>query len=118
MLFQRLHSLLNDLSDPAQTDCEGPLVLVYNTGLESWALLDPFREVDCLQFFEDRRNTMLCVLTGDIARSIPEDTDLDHLEARLQHHAVNVAPSPAQIPLDFLLRNIGEPVADPDQTTQ
>lgn len=103
MLLRRLAALFHDLADLAQTDCEGPLILVCNTGLEAWALLDPFSELDCMQFFEDRRNTMLCVVTGDMVRGLPDSIRFDELHDSLIHHALNIAPSPQQIPLGFLL---------------
>ena len=103
MIFSRFKTAMDVLLDDRTENPEQLLILVCNTGLEAWALLDPYRDRDCTQFFDDPRNTMVCTISTTDLRALPAAFDFDALEDFMAHHAVNDNPSPRNIPFGNFL---------------
>ena len=115
MLFTRLETALKTIAhgDPAA----GPrtLLLVYNDGLAAWALLDLDRSLDHSQYFDDPRNTGICVITSQDVHSLPSSFSVDAAERVLTEYARNVRVPVAQIGFSLL---IAELCAPPNSTQE
>lgn len=97
MLFNRFVTIIKTLADLPQGHTHQPFVLVYNVGLEAWALLDLDTDLDKLQFFDDPRNAALCVITGNDLPRLPVNIDLAKCAEALRRYMIASARPPGQV---------------------
>lgn len=76
MLFTTFESVLRTVQETPLPDGDVPEILIYNSGLDAWAVLDLNRDADKVQFFDDPRNIAVCVIATSDVRSLGKDFDL------------------------------------------
>lgn len=102
MLFNRLFTALARVRSRTADLRAIPVVLIYNKGLELWAILDLSSDHDKIDFFEDPRNVMVCVITLDDLTSLPATFEVQAFEKQLAE-AVTVGPvPPGELPFSVL----------------
>lgn len=98
MLFQTFLGIIKTLAEQPEPTSAVPFCLVYNTGLEAWALLDLTRDIDKLSYFEDSRNAALCLLTPDDLSRLPQGFDPAKCEVALVRYMAADAHPALQMP--------------------
>jgi len=83
MLFTTFESVLRTVQDSELPAGDIPEILVYNFGLDAWAVLDLDRDADKVQFFDDPRNIAVCVIATTDVRSLGKAFDLAAAPGRI-----------------------------------
>lgn len=106
MLFLSFNSILKSIQDTDPPLGDEPQLLVYNSGLDAWALLDLNREHDKIAYFEDPRNIAVCIMATSDIRSLGQAFDLDRAEATLSTHISNHISLPHQTPFSAFFQHL------------
>ncbi len=113
MLFNRLVTALGQVRSRTADLRAIPVVLVYNKGLELWAILDLNSDHDKINFFEDPRNLMVCVVTVDDLTTLPPTFEPDHFASALSHALLTGPVPPGELPFSVLYSVLSQPAPPP-----
>ena len=116
MLFNRLVTALGQVRSRTADLRPIPVVLVYNKGLELWAILDLNSDHDKIDFFEDPRNVMVCVVTLDDLSSLPATFEVGDFESALSHAVVTGPVPPGELPFSVLYSVLAHSQPPPGRT--
>ena len=109
MLFNRLVTALGQVRSRTPDLRAVPVVLIYNKGLELWAILDLDSDHDKIDFFEDPRNIAVCVITVEDLATLPNTFDVHDFDKQLAAMVAIGPVPPGELPFSVLFHALSNP---------
>lgn len=96
MIYRTFNSTLREVQNTDPELGDYPQLLIYNSGLDAWALLNLNNDNDKVAYFEDPRNVILCMVTTTDVRSLGQEFSLEDACTRFLQYMANDRPSDQQ----------------------